>query len=272
MTAALESRAELLKLGRTLGADPDDLAFLAQAAPQDLRALREDVADLLFASDRVHFERVAALSGKIPRGLAAQLAQRALGPRLAARAAGLLEPEIATDLARRLPTPFLADIATHADPRRLVNLLGHLPPQRIAEVTAELRRRGEWLSMGGFVGHLDEAALDAALTALDGEALLRTGFVMDHKERVEHVLAVLDDQRVRELLEAAAREGLWVEAFELSLHASEAQRARLAQALDALGDDELQTMVAAIRDDAALAAAAEPLAGLAPPRVRALLA
>lgn len=272
MTAAsLETRSELLKLARALGTDPEQLDFLAAAAAPDVRRLRDDVAEALFDADRVHFERVAVLAAKVPRGLSSQLAQHALGARMAARAAGLLDPAVAADLARRLPTPFLADVASHSDPRRLVHLLAHLPVDQLVDVTRELVVRAEWLTMGAFVGHLTDAALDAALEVLDGEALLRTGFVMDEKARVGDVLERLGDERVLELLDAAARHGLWVEAFELSLHASEAQQARLAAGLDALDDARLRELGAAVAADPALADAATGLAELASPRVRELV-
>lgn len=265
---ALRTRAELLKLGRTLGAEPEALAFLEDADPADLRLLRECASEALFASDRVHFERVAVLSSRIPRGLSAQLAQHALGARLAARTAGLVDPSVATDLARRLPTPFLADIATHADPRALAPLLGHLPAEQVAAVTEELAARQEWLTMGAFVGHLDDRALAAAIGVLDGEALLRTGFVMDDPGRVADVLALLDDDRLRDLLETAAAHGLWAEALELALEGGAQQRPRLTAALGAL-DEAAASLAAAAEADPDLArAAAELGVGATPPRAR----
>jgi hypothetical protein len=268
MSAQLATRAEILKLARTLGVEPDELDMLAGADAADVRTLRERISDELFDSDRVPFERAAALGSKVPTGLAATLAQHALGAPLAARTAGLLDPREAADFARRLPPEFLADIAQSLDLRQVGDLLPDIRPGQIAAVARVLVAREEWVTMGAFVGLLDDAALDAALVELGPEALLRTGFVMEDKDGVDGVLARIGDGELRAIVAAATEYGLWAEALDLAVHAGDEQRARQIAAADELDDAALDGLAAALAADPELRAVADVAFADAPPRVR----
>jgi hypothetical protein len=174
VTDALEIRAEILKLARLLGRDPHSLSYLEQVPAADIRALREQVTDMLFTAHGHTLSRLAAASKLLPVGLAATIGERAFGPVLCARVAGMLEPSRAVEIAARLPTPFLADVAIDIDPRRASDVIGRIPPAQVAAVTRELVRREEHVTMGRFVGHLADEAIAAALTAMDERALLQS--------------------------------------------------------------------------------------------------
>ena len=167
MSEAADVHAEILKLARLLSRDPADLVYLADAQPADLRRMREQVTDVLFDADGHALGRLAAASKLLPAGLLALLAERAFGPVLAARIAGMLEPSRLIDVAAKLPAMFLADAATHIDPRRASAVIAGIPPAHLAEVTRELARRGEFETIGRFVGHLDTESTAAALEAMD---------------------------------------------------------------------------------------------------------
>ena len=92
MNGELRSRAEVLKLARLLRRQPEQLVYLEHVAHDDLRALREQVTDMLFAAHDATLRRLAASSKLLPVGLVAMLAQHAFGPVLSARIAGLLDP------------------------------------------------------------------------------------------------------------------------------------------------------------------------------------
>ena len=89
---------EILKLARVVGAEPEDLSYLQDVAPQDLRDLREQVTVAMFEADRQLLQRVAAATKLIPAKLAAVIGERAFGPLLCARLTGLLEPSRAVDI------------------------------------------------------------------------------------------------------------------------------------------------------------------------------
>ena len=266
----LEARAEQVRLARTLGVEPTELEFLMGASEADLRALREAVAEQLFARDRRHFEGMVKLAKRLPAPLAATLAQRALGPRLAAGAANVLPPEMAKDMIKRLPAPFLADVAGHADVRRIAPLLAKVPPETTREIARLLAQRGEWVVMGAFVSHLNKQSLEAAISVLDAEALLRTGFVIEDKPKVvDATVRMLSDQRLNDYARQAVELDLLPEALDLAGHLTRRQVKRLAQALASLSDEQLEVLVARVRSEPVLEAAAAELLEVAPLRVRA---
>jgi len=268
MTIDLEHRAEIQRLARVLTADPSELAFLDGAVPADLRALRGALADELFERHRRSFERAVALADRLPGPLTAKLAQHAMGAVLGARAASLLSPEKAADLARRLPPPFLADVAENIDLRRVGPLLAGIPVPTLQATAAELRRREQWVVLGMFVGHIETTVLERLLEVLDGEALLRTALVVERPEHIDGILAVLDDPRIDEVLEAAHRHDLWSEAVWLLSQLSAPQRERIIAAIERLQADALDRLAELLLAEAELRAAAEPLIELAPQHLR----
>ncbi|TDP97911.1 hypothetical protein [Labedaea rhizosphaerae] len=224
MTAA-ETHAELMKLGRLLGVPPARLSGLEAAAPADLRALRGQVGERLFAADREAFARVGLLARTIPAAISAKVAEKVLSPMLAARATESLSPEKAGELAGRLPASFLADVAQHLDPMRTADVVVGVPAAKIVEVAAELARREDWVTMGEFVGHLPAATLRATMSALDGAAMLQVWFVLDAKDRLDEIAAMLTDEQAAALV--AAADGLDEQFADLLAHLSPEQRARL---------------------------------------------
>jgi hypothetical protein len=215
MRETLEVEAEILKLARLLGCGADRLSYLERVPAGDIRALREQTTEMLFTAHEGTLRRLAAASGLLPVSLVASIGQRAFGSMLSARIAGMLEPARAVEIAAKLPTDFLADVAAELDPRRASDVITGMPPRRIAEVTRELARRGEYVTMGRFVGHLGDGALAAALGALDDHALLQTAFVMEEKQRLGEVVAFLGEQRIRGLIETAEAAGVWSDLTEL---------------------------------------------------------
>ncbi len=265
----LEARAEQVRLARTLGVEPAELDFLMEAPEADLRLLRERVADELFAADQRHFEGMIKLARRLPAPLNATLAQRALSPRLAARAAALLPTEMVKDMIKRLPGTLLAEIAVHADARKLAHLLGKVPPDTIAEITTLLAQRREWVVMGAFVSHLNQKGLDAAIAVLDAEALLRTGFVIEKKKgTVDQTVRRLSDKRLNEYVAAAVDLELIPESLDLAVHLTRRQVKRLAQSLATLSDAQLEAWLTQVRSEPVLEQAAAELLDVAPLRVR----
>jgi hypothetical protein len=200
---ALEIGAEILKLARLLHSDAARLSYLEAAPLKDLRALRKQVTETVFSAHEGTLRRLAAASKLLPAGLVANLGQHPFGPMLSARITGLLDPGRAVEIAARLPTEFLADTAVELDPRRASDVIAGIPAARIFEITSELARRQEYVTMGRFVGHLSEEGLDAALAALDDDALLETMFVTEDRLPLDQLGRRLGSERLRRLREAA---------------------------------------------------------------------
>jgi hypothetical protein len=232
----LRGHAEVMKLARLLGREPDELAYLERVAPADLRALRDSVTETLYDAHGSALGRLAAASRLLPAGLTATIGQRAFGPLLSARLAGLLDTDKAVDVAGKLPPPFLADVAVELDPRRASDLIASIAPALIGQVTAELVRRREYVTMGRFVGHLSDESIAAALGAMDDEAVLQTAFVLEDRSQLSRLFAKLPKGRSAGLIAAAADDGLWLEALDLLNHLHKRQRKEMVLAALALDD------------------------------------
>jgi hypothetical protein len=232
----LQSHAEVMKLARLLDREPDELAYLQPIAPHDLRALRDRVTETLYDAHGSSLGRLAAASRLLPAGLTATIGQRAFGPLLSARLAGLLETDKAVDVAGKLPPPFLADVAVELDPRRASDLIASIAPALIGQVTAELVARGEYVTMGRFVGHLSDGAIAAALANMDDEAVLRTAFVIEDRSQLSRLFAKLPKGRPAGIIAAAAADRLWLEALDLLNHLHKRQRREMVLAALALDE------------------------------------
>jgi hypothetical protein len=242
-TDALQARAEILKLARMLERDPAELAYLEPVSLADLCALRDHVIDALFNANSSTLNRLATASKLLPAGLTATISERAFGPLLSARMAGRLEPEAAVSVASKLPIPFLADLAVELDPRRASAVISLIAPAQIAAITGELVRRGEHVTMGRFVGHMGDPAMAAALGAMDNATLLQVAFVLEDKDRLDHMIGLLPDQRLTSLVTAAEQEGLWLEALDLLGHVSAERRRELVATPLELDQAALQAIV-----------------------------
>ena len=261
MSEVLENRAEIAKLARLLGRSSDELAYLQRVPAADLRALREQATQALFSSGARSLARLAAASKLLPVGVVATMAERIFGPVLSARIATLIEPERARQMAAKLPTAFVADIACELDPRRAHEVIARIPPEQVADITRELIARGEYVTMGRFVGHLEPAAITAAVAAMNEGSLLQVGFVLENKDSFRDVFDLLSDSRLKAVIEAAAGDRLWPEVLDLLTNLADDQRERAIEIAAGCDDTVLDTLIGAADADS-LWGLVVPLTGL----------
>lgn len=235
MSRATATRAEILKLARLLGSDPDALAYLHDADPADLRALREQVTEVLFDAHSAALGRLAAASRLLPIGLIAPIAQRALGPVLVAQLASMLEPSRAIEVAGKLSPAFLTDVAVHIDPRRASEVIVGIPSDRIVEIALELSERNEYVTIGRFLGRLGPEASVAALEAMDPATVLQATFVAEDDDQLDQVVVQLPERQLAALIDVAAVEGLWDELLEFLGRLSEPRRSQYLELAAARG-------------------------------------
>ncbi|MFS8203035.1 hypothetical protein ACLVWQ_30645 [Streptomyces sp. CWNU-52B] len=245
----LRGRAETLKLARLLDVEPQQLTYLVELSADDVRLFREQVVTALFGGDPELLDRIAAMTKLLPAGVAAGIAQKALGPRLAAALAGRLEPARAAEIIDRLPAEFTARCCHHVDPRRIAGIMGLLDDDIVVRIALVLAERGDHLTMGRFVGHLRESALRSVLPRLDETTLLRTGFVIDHPEQIGPIVGLLDDERIGSVIAAADDHGLWPEAMAVAGMASGEQRARIAALTAAQPEARLDSLIRATSEE-----------------------
>jgi hypothetical protein len=215
MSETLEVRAELLKLSRLLGLGEGELDYLEGIPSAELRLLRESATDRLFDDGAKMLGRVGAAARLVPSGITATIAQKAFGPLLCARSAGMVDAGKAVDVAKRLPPDFLADVVIDLDPRRVVDIIARVPAELVEPVARELGRRGEHVTMGRFLAFVPDHLIATAMGALDDEAMLRTAFVLEHKDRLDHAVGLLPPERLPGILESAAALRLWPEVLDL---------------------------------------------------------
>lgn len=248
MSEALAVRAEILKLARLLRRDPETLDYLEQVSADDIRKLREQVTDMLFSASDGTLRKLAASSRLLPVGIAATIGERAFGPIVSARIAGLLDPGRAVEMAAKLPPAFLADVAIDIDPRRASDVIGRIPPQQVAAVTKELVRRDEYVTMGRFVGHMRDEAVSAALSVMDDATLLRVGFVLEQKSELDRLVGLLPQTRLDRMIDAAVEENLWAEVLDLLSHLSQQRRADLLSRASEWDDEALESVIRAAQE------------------------
>ena len=215
MSERLEVRAELLKLSRLVGVDEGELDYLEGIPSAELRQFRESATERLFDDGARMLGRVGAASRLVPAGLTATIAQKAFGPLLCARSAGMVEASKAVEVAKRLPADFLADVVIDLDPRRVVDIIAEVPAELVAPVARELGTRGEHVTMGRFLAFVPDHLIATAMGALSDEAMLHTAFVLEHKDRLDHAVGLLPPERLPGVLQSAAGLGLWPEVLDL---------------------------------------------------------
>jgi hypothetical protein len=248
MSERLDSRAEVLKLARLLDVKPDELSYLSGLPSGELRVLRDRATDRLFTS-APGLARAAAAAKLIPSGLVATISQRAFGPMLCARAAGGADTAKAIEVARRLPATFLADVAVHLDPRRTAEIIAEVPEEVVVPVAEELGRRREHVTMGRFLAFVPDSAVAAAIGALDDETMLRTAFVLEHKDRLDHAIGLLPPERLPGIIDTASRLELWPEALDLLAHVSDERLGPIAGVVAELPPDLVASLVGAVSAD-----------------------
>ena len=248
MSERLDVRAEVLKIARLLDLDEVDVGYLGDVSAADLRDFRDKATDRLFTS-APGLARSAAVAKLVPSKLVATIAQRAFGPVLCARAAGGADPGKAVDVAKHLPPTFLADVAIHLDPRRVATIIAGVPTELVGPVAQELERRAEFVTMGRFLAFVPDQAVATAIGALTDETMLRTAFVLEHKDRLDHAIGLLPPERLPEIIHTASRLDLWSEALDLLHHVSDERKGPIADLISELPAEVVSELVAAVSAD-----------------------
>jgi hypothetical protein len=244
----LETRAEVLKLARLLDVEPDELRFAERLPSRALRSFREAATERLFENDAEMFRRIGATTRLVPSQLVATIAQRSFGPLLCARAAGALDTHKALDVLSRMPPAFVAEATAEVDPRRVADLIAAVPEDVIVAVARILGERGEYVTMGRFLAYVPDRAIVSAIGALSDEALLRTAFVLEHKDRLDHAVSLLAPGRLRGLILSASKLDLWPEALDLLEHLSDERRGPIADLFAEQHPDVITGLVHAVAE------------------------
>ena len=220
----LEVLAETVKLARLLGTTTESLDYLNPLDAAQLRELRERLSEAEFARTRPMFQKLTQASRLLPNALVALMGEKVFGAVLCARIAGLMPADRAIELSMKMSDAFLADVAVELDPQSARDVIAAMPSKRVVSIALILVARGDYITMGRFVGYLSEPVIDAAMKAVTSdEALLRTAFFVESKDKLNSLIGLLPESRLRSsiLLAADDRSGLWTEALALMDHAND---------------------------------------------------
>ncbi|WP_235968505.1 hypothetical protein [Streptomyces mesophilus] len=239
----LQSRAEIEKIAALLEVDKGGLGFLGELPLQDVRRFREQTVAALFDRVPEMLDRIAAATKLVPAGVAAAISQKALGPRLAAAVAGRLDPARAADIIGKLPVAFTVESCAHLDPRRIPQIVDRLDENLVVRIAVVLAERGDYLTMGRFVGHLRDSALSRILPHVPDETVLRTGYAIDRPEQLSRIIELMGQERLESVIGAAA-DGLWPEALAVAGMVTGEQRGRIASLAAAQPPERLDSLVA----------------------------
>lgn len=197
----LAAQAELLKLAATLDVDVRELSFLDGIEAEQLRVLRDAIVEHLIEEDRSLFRRLAKFAAMLPVPVAARLAP-VLGPLLIAGIVAEFPARRGAQLATRVPAAVVADAAAYIDPRKARDLIRLIPIDYIVDVALLLDGRDDFMTLSRFVDFVSDEALVACEEAIPDEGrLLRIAFLMESKNRIDHLFRMLPPERIQRLLE-----------------------------------------------------------------------
>jgi hypothetical protein len=227
MSAHLATHAEIVKISHLLDVDPQELQYLAVLDAEVLIELRLLLVEIFYGSETGNLQRFAKVGNMLPASVIASLTKEAVGPVLAARIAGFVDPKQAAAVVGKLPTDFVVEIATAIDPRRVGPVIGRLTDKTVERISLELIKREEYVVMGQFVGFASERILHNAFSYSSDEALLHTAFVAEDKEKISAALVPQSDERIASIIATAAKGNLWPEAMDLLSQLSDEQYLRV---------------------------------------------
>jgi hypothetical protein len=138
-------------------------------------------------------------------------------------------------------------------------------------VTRVLLERGEWVIIGAFVGRVGDDVLTETIDLFEADALLRIGFVLEDRSRLDEIFARLGDDRVRELLVVAEQRDLLAEALHLVNGLDDDGVARIGRLLGGLEPARQDALVARLLADRQLRFEARRLLEHSPPEVHAAI-
>ena len=98
--------------------------------------------------------------------------------------------------------------------------------------------------MGRFVGNMTDDALLACFAVIDSPTLLRISYFVEEKDQLDHVVGLLEIDRVREAIRLASEEDLWPQALDLLTRVSPERAGALADLAAEEEDLVLDGMVA----------------------------
>jgi hypothetical protein len=126
-----------------------------------------------------------------------------------------MDPARAADVGRHLHPSFLADVCVQLDPRPAKEIIPRMDVDTVVAVTEELLDRGDFVTMGRFVGAMTGETLAAVLEITEDDELLKVCALAESAAGVDEVFDALGAERLADLRRRARRKDLRQEALVL---------------------------------------------------------
>ena len=202
-TTDLRSRIEVTKLARELDVDEAELAYLGASPAAELRELRRVTGEALFRRHETRVRLLASVSGVLPLGVTAKIAEGAMGAALSARIAGVMEPDAAARLVGHVSPDFLTELAVRLDPSRVGPIVALLPDDVLLDVARRLLRDGELITLARFVAVVDPEIVVRVAGEATGADLLRMALYTEDEAALATLARRLPEATLADLVGAA---------------------------------------------------------------------
>ncbi|MBJ8340648.1 hypothetical protein JGU71_17290 [Antrihabitans sp. YC3-6] len=193
----LVTRAQLTMLAKLLHVPVERVQHLEHLGADQLFALRDRMAGIMFDENAEMFSRIAMLVPIVPLQIAMPIVQKVTSPEMAGRSAGAVavaHPKKAAAAMTMVDIAYGASAASFLDPRAVAKIAHVAPHGPVVDIANELMRRKDYITGGLFV----DAATPELIRAIeagvdDDEGLIRTGAYVHSGKVVSDILRVIID-------------------------------------------------------------------------------
>lgn len=271
----LRTRAQIILLARALSAEPEDVRFLESLGADDVRELRERISGKLFDEQSEKLHRLASTVKIAPAGLSARIAEKAIPPVVAGRAAGLVPLDKMVLMVSKLSPEYMSVVSAEIDPRAIAEAIPLLPIPPAVAATRVTMARGDHVTLARFIDFASEDLIRAVEKDTDDdESLLQVGFYVQSDAHLSQVVRMLPPERVRAMITTAATgpAGLLIDGVFMTARVDDDLKQMMGDILIAQDDDTLTRVVDTVVDADAVAEFRTVLAQVSPASLERLAA
>lgn len=200
----MDRNTELRRLAQALHKKPEDLAYLDALDGLALQKVRISFQNSLLNKFGPVFEKIANAGKLAPDAISATLCTKVFGPTITANMSYFTPMNKAISLCKLFDEEFMAEVAREQIPEKAVDMLAGLPVEQLKRVTAKLVEYGDYHVLGGFTDYIPEQkAIEIMEVIKDPAVNLHISFYAQRKDRIGKMAALLNDERLVELIAAA---------------------------------------------------------------------
>ncbi|EFV14963.1 hypothetical protein [Segniliparus rugosus] len=238
------ARAQTYLLADLLGVPLEKVSHLERLGPENLAQLRMRISDLKFDAQEQQVAAISKVAPMVPDPVVATLAEKVVGPMVAAAVANSLAKDHAdrlNGLLRRLRVPFVAQTLRYLDPRTVPTLTAVVPIRVWAPAVRRLLADGHYASAAVL---MEQAPVDLLLAVErevdDREAITRTLAYTTDSQKLEELLAALPEERLLPIVDSfgTGKAETIMAGFSALTRISSSSRHKLATLLVGRLDDE----------------------------------